>query len=149
MPSLRLRRHQAAREHVRFLQRDAARTGLPDASVDVVTSTMLLHEMPPAHTRAVLAEAHRVLAPGGLMIHLDFLPPDDEFLTWMHYGHGRRNNEPFMEPLARMGIDGEMERIGFTDVEIMPFEEMAGALALQGKKWRFPWTVIAARKPAA
>jgi ubiquinone/menaquinone biosynthesis C-methylase UbiE len=151
-PCLKLAAQDAAAaqaRNVRFVQRSATDTKMPDASFGVVTSTMLLHEMPPPVIKDTLQEAWRVLEPGGWMVHLDFLPPDDEFLTWMHYGHGRRNNEPFMEPLARMGIDGEMERIGFTDVEIMPFEEMAGALALQGKKWRFPWTVIAARKPAA
>lgn len=150
-PCLRLAAQDAARaqaRNVRFLQRDAARTGLPDASVDVVTSTMLLHEMPPAHTRAVLAEAHRVLAPGGLMIHLDFLPPDDEFLAWLHFGHARRNNEPYMTTLAAMDIGGSIEAAGFRGVEISDFEEAPGALDLAGRKWRFPWTLIAARKAA-
>lgn len=151
-PCLRLAAQDAAAAQARnvaFKQRSAADTGLPDGSFDVVTSTMLLHEMPPPVIERTLAEAWRVLEPGGLMIHLDFLPPDDEFLTFVHYGHGRRNNEPFMQPLAEMGIGRAMEAIGFRDVEIAPFEEMPGALAQAGERWRFPWTVIAAVKPAA
>jgi ubiquinone/menaquinone biosynthesis C-methylase UbiE len=135
----------AQARNVRFIQRSAADTKLPDASFDIVTSTMLLHEMPPPIIEQVLEEAWRVLEPGGLMIHLDFLPPDDEFLTYLHYGHGRRNNEPFMEPLAKMGIGDVMKRLGFRDVEIAPFEEMPGALAASA--WRFPWTVVAGSKP--
>jgi ubiquinone/menaquinone biosynthesis C-methylase UbiE len=150
-PCLALAAQDAARaqaRNVRFFQRDAAKTGLPDTSVDVVTSTMLLHEMPPAHVRATLAEAHRVLAPGGLMIHLDFLPPEHEFLAWLHAGHSRRNNEPYMATLAGMDIGRAIGEAGFRDVEISDFEEAPGALELSGKKWRFPWTLIAARKAA-
>jgi SAM-dependent methyltransferase len=150
-PCLKFAAQDAAKtqaRNVRFLQRDAARTGLPDASVDVVTSTMLLHEMPPAHVRATLAEAHRVLAPGGIMVHLDFLPPEDEFLAWLHAGHAKRNNEPYMATLAGMDIGGAIEASGFGEIEIVDFEEAPGALALAGKKWRFPWTLIAARKAA-
>lgn len=150
-PCLKFAAQDAAKaqaRNVRFLQRDAAETGLPDASVDVVTSTMLLHEMPPAHVRATLAEAHRVLAPGGIMMHLDFLPPDDEFLAWLHFGHSKRNNEPYMATLAAMDVGGAIEAAGFREIEIADFEEAPGALALSGKKWRFPWTLIAARKAA-
>lgn len=150
-PCLKFAAQDAAKtqaRNVRFLQRDAARTGLPDASVDVVTSTMLLHEMPPAHVRATLAEAHRVLAPGGIMVHLDFLPPDDEFLAWLHLGHAKRNNEPYMGTLAGMDVGGAIEAAGFDGVEISDFEEAPGALEFAGKKWRFPWTLIAARKAA-
>lgn len=150
-PCLKFAAQEAAgaqARNVRFLQRDAAKTGLPDASVDVVTSTMLLHELPPAHVRAALAEAHRVLAPGGWMIHLDFLPPGDEFLAWLHFGHSKRNNEPYMATLAAMDLRGAVEAAGFRETEISDFEEAPGALALVGEKWRFPWTLIAARKAA-
>ncbi|MCM0019169.1 MAG: methyltransferase domain-containing protein [Tagaea sp.] len=150
-PCLKFAAQDAARaqaRNVRFVQRDAARTGLAEGSVDVVTSTMLLHEMPPAQVRATLAEAHRVLAPGGWMVHLDFLPPDDEFLAWLHAGHAKRNNEPYMATLAAMDIGGAIAAAGFDGVEISEFEEAPGALALAGKKWRFPWTLIAARKAA-
>jgi ubiquinone/menaquinone biosynthesis C-methylase UbiE len=135
----------AQARNLRFLQRDARRTGLPEAGYDVVTSTMLLHELPPPEIEAVIRESHRLLEPGGLMIHLDFLPPDDEFLTFLHYGHGRRNNEPFMEPLAKMNIAERIERAGFRDVTVEPFAEMEGALEIEGK-WRFPWVVISGVK---
>ena len=136
---------QAQARNVRFLQRDCRATGLPDESQDVVTSTMMIHEMPPPAVRATFAEARRLLAPGGVMVHLDFLPPDDPFLRFLHFGHGRRNNEPYMEPLARMDVAGTLDELGFRDVEILDFEEMEGAIAATAERWRFPWKVIVAR----
>ena len=152
-PCLKLAARAAAdagARNVRFRQADAARTGCADASFDLVTSTMLLHEMPPPVVERTLAEAARVLKPGGRMVHLDFLPQaqprGDAFARFVHYGHGRRNNEPFMEPLAEMDLAATLERLGFTNVEIRAFEEADGALAPDYASWRFPWTVIIAEK---
>jgi hypothetical protein len=39
-----------------------------------------------------------------------------------------------------------LERLGFRDIEIVPFEETDGALDPQYRYWRFPWTLIAARR---
>lgn len=151
-PCLTLAARDAAagqRRNLRYMQRDASGTGLPDGNFDVVTSTMLLHEMPPPVIRDLIAETHRLLAPGGLAIHLDFLPAQDPFAEWIHYGHGRRNNEPYMEPLAKMDVLGAMRAAGFVNVRALPFEEAPGALALADTQWRFPWTIIAGEKPAA
>ena len=144
-PCLRLAARGAAGA-ARFRQLDAARTDYADASFDLVTSTMLLHEMPPAVVEKTLAESARLLKKGGRMVHLDFLPADDEFSRLIHFGHGRRNNEPFMEPLARMDLAALLERLGFRNVEIRPFEEADGALAPGYKFWRFPWTLISAER---
>ena len=136
----------AGARNVRFRQADACATGCAEGSIDLVTSTMLLHEMPPAVVERTLAEAARVLRPGGKMVHLDFLPQaqprGDAFARFVHYEHGRRNNEPFMEPLAEMDLAGLLERLDFVRAEIRPFEEADGALAPDYPSWRFPWTVI-------
>ena len=42
---------------------DIAATGLADGSVDVVCLSLVIHELPPAATRAVCAEAYRILRP--------------------------------------------------------------------------------------
>lgn len=150
-PCLRVAAKTAAAaqtRNVHYVQGNAAETGYPDQSFDVVTSTMLLHEMPADWVRKVIAESMRLLRPNGLMIHLDFLPPDDEFLAYLHFSHSYRNNEPWMRSLAGMNVGQAMADAGFKNVEIEPFEETPGALAEAGTKWRFPWTTIAARKPA-
>jgi ubiquinone/menaquinone biosynthesis C-methylase UbiE len=132
----------AQTRNVRFLQKDATRTGLPDGGFDVVTSTMLLHEMAPPAIRDLIKESHRLLEPGGVAIHLDFLPPDDPFLQYVHFGHGQRNNEPWMEPLAKMNVEQAMRDAGFRNVRVMPFDEAQGAIDATYQRWRFPWTVI-------
>lgn len=138
----------AQARNVRYRQMSASATDYADAKFDVVTSTMLVHEMPPAEIEAVLDEAHRVLAPGGRMIHLDFLPADDAFSRFIHFGHARRNNEPYMEPLAGLDLPEILRGKGFTDISIEPFEEADGNLDPAYPNWRFPWVVISASRAA-
>ena len=133
--------------NVRFLQRDAADTALDAVAFDCVTSTMLLHELPPPHLERVIAESARLLEPGGTVVHLDFLVPEpDAFKRFMHYSHGRRNNEPFMEPLNELDLVALHEKAGFRNVEILPFEEAPGTLAPDYRAWRFPWAMVIATK---
>lgn len=48
---------------------DASRTGLPDASVDVVFSNSVLEHVPGGVIARIMAETYRVLRPGGVAIH--------------------------------------------------------------------------------
>jgi SAM-dependent methyltransferase len=150
-PALRLAAQlgtDAAARNLRYVQADARASGLPDGQADVVTTTMVLHELPPDAIQAMLREAHRLLRPGGLGIHLDFLPADDPFARLLHFGHGRRNNEPFMEPLARMDLAAAHRAAGLADFAVTTFEDEDGALTRPAhRKWRLPWAVIRARKP--
>ncbi len=81
----------------RFVQMASDALDLPDASVDLVFSSMFLHELPKKVRAKTLAEAHRVLRPGGLMLHME-LPPNGQmapfeafYLDWDSY----YNNEPY------------------------------------------------------
>lgn len=137
----------AQAENVRFRQMSAYETDYDDESFDLVTSTMLLHEMPPEEIGKTFDECARVLKPGGRMVHLDFYVLPDAFSEFIHYGHSRRNNEPFMIPLAEMNVRDELEARGFTDVSIEPFAEADGVDLDNCQYWRFPWTVISANRP--
>ena len=83
------------------------------------------------------------------MVHLDFHRLPDEFARFIHYGHGRRNNEPFMQPLAELDLARTLRRKGFVDIRIEPFREAEGVDLVGAASWRFPWTVIHAVKPRA
>ncbi len=80
-----------------FRQASSDRLPFDDASVDVVFSSMFLHELPAKHIGRFISEAHRVLRPGGVLINMELppnaaLPPFDAFyLDWDSY----YNNEPF------------------------------------------------------
>jgi ubiquinone/menaquinone biosynthesis C-methylase UbiE len=132
--------------NVRFRQAMAEHTGLDSESFDVATSTMLIHEMPPPAIKALIAESFRLLEPGGVAVHLDFLADDDPFNRFMHYGHSRRNNEPYMPPLNEMDLVEAHCEAGFEHAEIIPFEEMPETLRSGFKSWRFPWAVVVAQK---
>lgn len=60
---------------VRLTQGDASALPLADASVDKVLLFFLLHEMPEPVRRATLAEAMRVLEPGGKLVIVDYHRP--------------------------------------------------------------------------
>ena len=82
---------------VHFHQRRSDDLGFEDGSVDVVFSSMFLHELPKKHIQRFMSEAHRVLRPGGVLINME-LPPnsaltpyDAFYLDWDSY----YNNEPF------------------------------------------------------
>lgn len=113
-------RAQAMGVEAHFVQADATRTPFPDASFDLVFSSMFLHELPKADIRAVFREAHRLLRPGGLMLHYE-LPPnaklspyDGFYLDWDSdynsepYYRGYRDLVPADE-VARAGFDGLFE----------------------------------------
>lgn len=85
---------------VHFHQMNATTLDFDDESFDVVFSSMFLHELPKKDIRKVLAEACRVLRPGGLMIHME-LPPNNQmsaydgfYLDWDCW----YNNEPYYKP---------------------------------------------------
>ncbi|MBK6598154.1 MAG: class I SAM-dependent methyltransferase [Proteobacteria bacterium] len=91
--------HALARSHgynVHYAQMDARQMDFPDGHFDLVVSSFFLHEQSMSSNRAILKEIHRVLRPGGAMVHME-LPPADEcdpyynfYLDWDAY----YNNEP-------------------------------------------------------
>ena len=149
-PCLRAAASEAARDsrdNMVFRQADARHTGCADESVDLVTSTMLLHEMPDTARREMFAESWRVLRPGGIAVHLDFWLLPTPFDRFIMEGHSKRNNEPFMKALFDSDLPGDLRENGFVDIDIAAFSEADGIDPLNAQFWRFPWTRIAMMKP--
>ena len=90
-------RAQAQAVTAHFRQADATALPYPDASFNLVFSSMFLHELPLKDIAKVFAEAKRVLRPGGMLLHYE-LPPnnalspyDGFYLDWDCW----YNNEPY------------------------------------------------------
>lgn len=138
---------------ITFRQGDASATGLPDASTDVVTGTMVLHEMPPDVLRATFAETARILAPGGIVRFLEFTRTGDLFRDAVMEDHAWRQNEPFMPGLMEFDVERELAAVGLAGARWVPFDERTGAELPDGyperAEWHLPWAVLEAHKPAA
>jgi ubiquinone/menaquinone biosynthesis C-methylase UbiE len=96
---------------------NAERLEFPDASFDLVFSSMFLHEIPRTGIARLLREAQRVLRPGGLMLHME-LPPNSRlepfdafYLDW----DGAYNNEPFYKAFRDLDLRALLRAAGFAD----------------------------------
>lgn len=84
-------------DNVEFVQANAESLPFPAADFDLIVSCMFLHETSRTAIRRIFAESHRLLAPGGLSIHLEQpqyhgMEVYEQFIRdWDAY----HNNEPF------------------------------------------------------
>lgn len=154
-PCLRLAAQRANERGlaIEFRQADAAATGLSPASVDLVSSTMFVHEVPVDVLPKVFEECARVLAPGGVLRFLDFQRTGDAFRDLAMIEHGARNNEPYLPPMIAADLVGMAQRAGLVNVRWVAFDERAaghlGTLSWPARsEWHFPWAVLEAEKPA-
>jgi ubiquinone/menaquinone biosynthesis C-methylase UbiE len=154
-PCLRLAAHRASAQQleVHFLQADAVATGLEAASTDLVTSTMLVHELPLDWLPRLFSESARLLVPGGILRFLDFQRTGDAFRDVAMIEHGTRNNEPFMPPMLMTDLTALARETGLVNVRWIAFDERAHG-CLDGlswpdrPEWHFPWAVLEAEKPS-
>lgn len=72
------RRHLGRWSRINLVVANAEAIPAQDNSCDAVTSTFLLHELPPEVRRTAISEASRVLKPGGRLILMDSLQRGDE-----------------------------------------------------------------------
>lgn len=139
---------------VTYKQADCTATELEAGSFDLVTSTMLLHELPRPQLEATWAEAARLLKPGGRVRFLDFSWTREPFRDTAVFEHGERNNEPFMPGAMSADSEAIAARHGLANVRLAAFDERGkGHLGKHSwperDEWHFPWTVIEAEKPEA
>jgi ubiquinone/menaquinone biosynthesis C-methylase UbiE len=146
------KRAQRAGLEVKLRQADCRCTGLDSASIDLVTATMLIHELPVCAIEETLAEAARVLRSGGLLRLLDFHATGDPVRDLAMMEHSQRNNEPFLADLFRTDVVDLCKRVGFADACWVAFDErQVGRLNQlvwpKRREWHFPWAVLEARLP--
>jgi ubiquinone/menaquinone biosynthesis C-methylase UbiE len=154
-PCLKLAARKAGERglEVRFRQANAADTGLESDSVDLVTSTMLVHEVPIPALEELFTEAARILAPGGILRFLDFQFTGDPLRDMAMREHGARNNEPFLPGAMAADLVRMAERAGLQGGQWRAFDERGEGLlpALEWPRrseWHFPWAVLEAEKAA-
>jgi SAM-dependent methyltransferase len=101
---------------VHFAQRLAEDTRYPDNHFDIVISYIMFHEVTADASRKIIAEAHRVLRPGGVFYPMDFNITASEISAFRRYGEWKDhhwNNERWRLEHASLDWDGEMRKVGF------------------------------------
>ena len=97
----------------------AAKTPFEAGSFDLVVSTIMLHEMPQKLSRQVVIECHRLLRPGGVMVHNDLVGwPTDPFLEFMAEWNAHHNNEVFERGSGTLDWRGACDAAGFDDADV-------------------------------
>jgi ubiquinone/menaquinone biosynthesis C-methylase UbiE len=105
-------------DNIRFVQADGADLArFADESFDWVQTTMFLHELSFTSMRAIFAETHRVLRPGGVVLHVEqpqYTAAMPLFEQAMRDWDAFYNNEPFWSALHEMDLDAYMTGAGFS-----------------------------------
>lgn len=141
---------------VTYRQCDAEHTGLQPDSMDVVTAFLLLHEVPTDVRRNLMAEALRLLRPGGSLLLLD-IPPYSAMSSaegWFQSFDDRGNGENFWNSFLDSDFPQLLRSVGFVDVSDGPLDFPDPAYWGSAALWRTGefkplnrW-VTTARKPA-
>jgi SAM-dependent methyltransferase len=116
---------------IHFSQRLAEDTGFEDESFDLIVSHALMHETTRKAIREIFRECHRLLKPGGVMVHLDGISQDDiyekYYSEWMaHYNNepylGTVQDEDFNEICTQAGFDAERVLVSPAPPQFRPRE---------------------------
>ena len=120
-----------------LFQADGQSTGLPDASCDLFTSFIILHELPVDVIESVLREGYRLLKADGDFMFGDVAPYStlDKISEWRTDYLARYGGEPYWRGASTMNMVDLLKDIGFVDVKSYGIAPS-----------NFPW-VTYARKP--
>jgi demethylmenaquinone methyltransferase/2-methoxy-6-polyprenyl-1,4-benzoquinol methylase/phosphoethanolamine N-methyltransferase len=119
-------RKKAARKKLDIDFRVGVIEALPfsDGSIDVVTSSLMMHHLPEDLKIRGLTEIYRVLKPGGRLLIADFMRPTDSFLNHLFIAftrhQGLKSGIEDLEKLLKVAgfaqitqLDGNVLIIGF------------------------------------
>jgi ubiquinone/menaquinone biosynthesis C-methylase UbiE len=126
---------------IHFHQMNAVQLGFEDDYFDLVVAHNLFHEVSISNARRIIAEAYRVVKPGGIVIfqdvpiHFKNQPLIAQFMSaWQTIN----NNEPFWESFATYDLVADMIACGFSDVG-----DKNAARPETDRRWYLAW----GRKP--
>jgi ubiquinone/menaquinone biosynthesis C-methylase UbiE len=142
-------RAEALGVNVHFRQADAEAPPYPDGHFDLVVSHILLHETSQQSVQRIFAACHRLLAPGGVMLHVevpvrnaDLAPLEQVLVDW----DSDNNNEVFWRGLHDMDLAAAACDAGFARERLFDLFYDAGHRAFSNAR---PWWLFGAQRGSA
>jgi len=150
LPCLRLARRMASeRGHaIDWRQGIGERIPEADGALDLVTVTMVFHEIPPPVIRAILTEIRRVLRPGGVLAMLENRTLGDPCRDVLAAWHSMLIAEPWSVPYRALDIAAELAAAGFTAIDHRPWYAAGTSPEIERdtQRWFTPWALSVARR---
>ena len=114
-------RAEAMGAAVHFSQQNAEQTDFADSSFDLIVSHILLHETSFKAVYAIMKECHRLLRPGGIVVHAEAPVRNAEIHPFEAFAHDwatHYNAEPFWGTLHDMDLEKPAREAGFAPDKI-------------------------------
>jgi len=100
---------------IHFSQQNAEHTNFADGTFDLVVSHILAHETSTSAWANIIKESHRILKPGGVMVHADLpqFADIDAYSQFLFGNETKYNNEPFWSTFRTLDLPAMMLEAGF------------------------------------
>jgi ubiquinone/menaquinone biosynthesis C-methylase UbiE len=109
------------RARPRWVHAAAEATGLPAASYDLVSASLMYHELPQSAAIAILQEARRLLKPGGYVAIMDMNPKSEVYAKMPPYILTLlKSTEPYLDQYFALDMSEAIAQAGFEPPTITP-----------------------------
>ena len=99
----------------------AEQTSLPSGSFDLVSASLIFHELPCDAARTIFTEARRLLRPGGHFAIMDMNPRSPIYGKMPPYIFTLlKSTEPYLDQYFSLNLETELPQAGFTAPTITP-----------------------------
>jgi len=107
-------REEQVNQNINWVNAAAESTELPDASFDLVSACLMFHELPTAAAKEIIAEARRLLRPGGYLAIMDMNPQSEIFLKMPPYILTLlKSTEPYLDQYFALNMEQAFIDEGF------------------------------------
>ena len=107
-------------EAIHWRHAAAEATGLPANSVDLASSFLVFHELPTSAAKAIIAEAYRLVRPGGYFAIMDMNPASKVYQELPPYVFTLlKSTEPYLDQYFALDIDQAFREAGFAAPRIV------------------------------
>ena len=109
-------RYNSSQRNVKINWKHAAAesTGLPDATFDLISVSLMFHELPQAASKQIFREARRLLRPGGYLTIMDMNPKSEVYANMPPYILTLlKSTEPYLDEYFTLDIEQALVDAGF------------------------------------